>query len=100
LVASIGSTRRLLQGGGVRRTPETARVHRKLPVIEGSFPIRIGKLTTTPMPQTAAVENGRTYRPVLDNRRLKEVLGVVPSRTSAEAFEAWRVAHPAATKAS
>jgi UDP-glucose 4-epimerase len=41
-----------------------------------------------------------THRPVLDNRRLKEVLGVVPARTSVEAFEAWRVAHPTATKAS
>jgi UDP-glucose 4-epimerase len=33
------------------------------------------------------------YRPVLDNTRLKEVFGFVPSYTSAEAFEAWRVAH-------
>ena len=41
-----------------------------------------------------------THRPVLDNRRLKEQLGFVPSRTSAEAFEAWRVAHPAAMRAS
>ena len=30
------------------------------------------------------------YRPVLDNTRLKEVFGYVPSRTSREAFEAWR----------
>lgn len=30
------------------------------------------------------------YRPVLDNRRLKEVFGYVPQKTSAEAFEAWR----------
>ncbi|WP_181312148.1 SDR family oxidoreductase [Nocardioides campestrisoli] len=32
------------------------------------------------------------HRPVLDNTRLKEVLGYRPRRTSAEAFEAWRVA--------
>jgi UDP-glucose 4-epimerase len=31
------------------------------------------------------------YRPVLANDRLKEVFGHVPSRTSAEAFEAWRM---------
>jgi UDP-glucose 4-epimerase len=33
------------------------------------------------------------YRPVLDNTRLKDVFGYVPSYTSAEAFEAWRLAH-------
>ncbi len=33
------------------------------------------------------------YRPVLDNRRLKEVFGYVPKRTSAETFELWRAAH-------
>jgi UDP-glucose 4-epimerase len=33
------------------------------------------------------------YRPVLDNTRLKKVFGYVPSYTSAEAFEAWRLAH-------
>ena len=33
------------------------------------------------------------FRPVLDNTRLKDVFGYVPSYTSAEAFEAWRVAH-------
>lgn len=32
------------------------------------------------------------HRPVLDNTRLKTVLGYVPRRTSAEAFEAWRTA--------
>ena len=32
------------------------------------------------------------YRPVLDNRRLKEELGYTPSRTSAEAFDAWAAA--------
>lgn len=31
------------------------------------------------------------YRPVLDNSRLKQVFGYVPQKTSAEAFEAWRV---------
>ncbi|MQW74816.1 NAD-dependent epimerase/dehydratase family protein [Nocardioides sp. dk4132] len=31
------------------------------------------------------------YRPVLANDRLKDVFGYVPSRTSAEAFEAWRM---------
>ena len=30
------------------------------------------------------------YRPVLDNRRLKEVFGYVPRKTSREVFEAWR----------
>lgn len=33
------------------------------------------------------------YRPVLANDRLKSVFGYTPSRTSAEAFEAWRAAH-------
>lgn len=33
------------------------------------------------------------YRPVLANRRLKEVFGYVPRKTSAEAFEIWRAAH-------
>ena len=33
------------------------------------------------------------YRPVLDNTRLKEVFGYTPSYTSAEAFEAWKLAH-------
>ena len=33
------------------------------------------------------------FRPVLDNTRLKEVFGYLPSYTSAEAFEAWRLAH-------
>ena len=33
------------------------------------------------------------YRPVLDNTRLKDVFGYTPSYTSAEAFEAWKVAH-------
>ncbi|NIJ10813.1 UDP-glucose 4-epimerase [Saccharomonospora amisosensis] len=32
------------------------------------------------------------HRPVLDNRRLKEVFGYIPSRTSAEAFAAWQQA--------
>ena len=32
------------------------------------------------------------YRPVLANARLKEVFGYTPSRTSAEAFEAWAAA--------
>lgn len=32
------------------------------------------------------------HRPVLDNTRLKTVLGYVPQKTSAEAFEAWRTA--------
>ena len=30
------------------------------------------------------------YRPVLDNRRLKEVFGYIPRKTSSEAFEIWR----------
>jgi UDP-glucose 4-epimerase len=33
------------------------------------------------------------YRPVLDNRRLKEVFGYVPQLTSAEVFELFRRAH-------
>ncbi len=32
------------------------------------------------------------YRPVLDNRRLKEVFGYVPQKTSAEVFEFYRAA--------
>jgi len=36
------------------------------------------------------------YRPVLDNTRLREVFGYTPTRTSAEAFEAWLAAHPEA----
>jgi UDP-glucose 4-epimerase len=35
------------------------------------------------------------YRPVLANDRLKEVLGCTPSRTSRQAFEAWRVSRRA-----
>jgi UDP-glucose 4-epimerase len=33
------------------------------------------------------------YRPVLDNRRLKEVFGYVPRLTSAEVFELYRKSH-------
>ncbi|WP_370615017.1 SDR family oxidoreductase [Mumia sp. Pv 4-285] len=33
------------------------------------------------------------YRPVLDNSRLKSVFGYEPTRTSAQAFDAWRIAH-------
>jgi UDP-glucose 4-epimerase len=33
------------------------------------------------------------YRPVLDNRRLKEVFGYVPKLTSAEVFELFRTSH-------
>ena len=33
------------------------------------------------------------YRPVLDNRRLKEVFGYVPNLTSAEVFELFRKSH-------
>ena len=33
------------------------------------------------------------YRPVLDNRRLKEVFGYVPRKTSAEVFEFYLAAH-------
>lgn len=36
------------------------------------------------------------HRPVLDNTRLREVFGLTPSHTSAEAFEAWLAAHPEA----
>jgi UDP-glucose 4-epimerase len=35
------------------------------------------------------------YRPVLDNRRLKEVFGYVPKLTSAQVFELWRSARGA-----
>ena len=35
-----------------------------------------------------------TFRPVLDNARLKSELGVVPRLTSAEAFDAWVACHP------
>ena len=33
------------------------------------------------------------YRPVLDNRRLKEEFGYVPRLSSAEVFELWRTSH-------
>jgi UDP-glucose 4-epimerase len=33
------------------------------------------------------------YRPVLDNRRLKEVFGYVPRLSSAEVFELYRRSH-------
>ena len=36
------------------------------------------------------------HRPVLDNTRLREVLGYTPGHTSSEAFEAWLAAHPEA----
>jgi UDP-glucose 4-epimerase len=35
------------------------------------------------------------YRPVLDNRRLKEEFGYVPRKTSAEVFDFWWAAHHA-----
>jgi UDP-glucose 4-epimerase len=35
------------------------------------------------------------YRPVLDNRKLKEEFGYVPRKTSAEVFEFWRAAREA-----
>jgi UDP-glucose 4-epimerase len=67
------------------------------PVLRGALALgrRLG-LTAYGPEQTKFL----TYRPVLDNRRLKEDFGYVPTRTSAEAFEAWRVAHPAAMRAS
>jgi len=34
------------------------------------------------------------YRPVLSNRRLKEVFGYTPALNSAEAFELWRASRP------
>lgn len=40
-----------------------------------------------------------TFRPVLDNARLKSELGVVPRFTSAEAFDAWVACHPDAVSA-
>ena len=36
------------------------------------------------------------YRPVLDNRRLKDVFGYVPKLGSAEVFDLWRRSHPQA----
>jgi len=33
------------------------------------------------------------YRPVLDNRRLKEVFGYVPRLSSAQVFELFRKSH-------
>ena len=38
------------------------------------------------------------YRPVLDNRRLKEVFGYVPKLGSAEVFDLWRRSHPQADR--
>lgn len=37
------------------------------------------------------------YRPVLDNTRLKTVFGFTPSKSSAQAFEAWLASHPDAS---
>ena len=34
------------------------------------------------------------YRPVLSNRRLREEFGYAPTRTTAEAFEAYLTSHP------
>ncbi len=39
------------------------------------------------------------YRPVLDNRRLKEDFGYIPRKTSAEVFEFWRDARAARRQA-
>lgn len=36
------------------------------------------------------------HRPVLDNTRLREDFGYTPTHTSADAFEAWLMAHPEA----
>ncbi|MDP2823189.1 MAG: SDR family oxidoreductase [Sulfuritalea sp.] len=38
------------------------------------------------------------YRPVLDNRRLKEEFGYVPKLTSAEVFELWRASRASKSK--
>ena len=38
------------------------------------------------------------YRPVLDNRRLKDVFGYVPKLGSAEVFDLWRRSHPQADR--
>jgi len=35
------------------------------------------------------------YRPVLDNRKLKEEFGYVPRKTSSQVFEFWRAARDA-----
>jgi UDP-glucose 4-epimerase len=60
------------------------------PLLRGALAVgkRLG-LTAYGPEQTKFLQ----YRPVLDNTRLKSVFGYVPSYTSAEAFEAWRVAH-------
>ena len=34
------------------------------------------------------------YRPVLDNRRLKEEFGYVPKLTSSQVFDLWRNSRP------
>jgi UDP-glucose 4-epimerase len=65
------------------------------PVLRGALAIgkRLG-LTAYGPEQTKFLQ----FRPVLDNTRLREVFGHQPSRTSREAFDAWRVAHPAAMR--
>jgi UDP-glucose 4-epimerase len=57
------------------------------PLLRGA--LRIGRrlgLTAYGPEQTIFLK----HRPVLDNERLKKVFGYTPSKTSAEAFEAWR----------
>jgi UDP-glucose 4-epimerase len=60
------------------------------PVLRGALAVgkRLG-LTAYGPEQTRFLR----YRPVLDNRRLKEVFGYTPSRTSAEAFADWQRSH-------
>ena len=60
------------------------------PVLRGALAVgkRLGVTAYGPE-QTKFLQ----FRPVLDNTRLKEVFGYEPSYTSAEAFEAWRLAH-------
>ena len=67
------------------------------PVLRGALAIgkKVG-LTAYGPEQTKFLQ----FRPVLDNTRLKEVFGYRPAYTSEQAFEAWKLAHPATVRAS
>lgn len=57
------------------------------PVLRGALAVgKLLRLTAYGPEQTRFLE----FRPVLANDRLKTVFGYTPSKTSAEAFEAWR----------
>lgn len=86
-----------VSGDGSLTVPEIAARLRKpvltVPAWALSFALRVGRmLRLTPHGPEKVVF--LRYRPVLANTRLKEEFGFTPSRTSAEAFEAYTAAHP------